>query len=87
MGPEVCDVQEGAPRLGGEQVSVQIDPEHCFGRPRVRGVSTWTIRDRFLGGDGLLELAEDYGLLTPEVEDAIRYEMTKHRKYPKGMKP
>ena len=66
-------------------MSVKIDPERRFGRPQVRGVDTWVLRDRFLAGEGMDLLAQDYELTIQEVEDAIRYELTKRRKHPKGM--
>lgn len=56
--------------------SVVLNPRVRFGRPTLagRGVPTDVIIDRFRGGDSAAELAEDYGITTGEVDEAIRYE-------------
>ena len=66
-------------------MSVRIDPERRFGRPQVRGVETWVLRDRFVAGEHIAALCDDYDLSADEVEDALRYELTKRRKHPRGM--
>jgi uncharacterized protein (DUF433 family) len=53
---------------------VAIDPELRFGRPTVKGAPTDVLADRWSAGDSAAELAEDYGLSTEEVEEALRYE-------------
>ena len=53
-----------------------IDPEIRFGRPAVKGVPTDVLVERWRGGDNLAELADDYGLTTDEVDEALRYEAT-----------
>lgn len=54
--------------------TVVIDPEIRFGRPSVKGVPTDVIVDRWRAGDTSANLADDYGLTTDEVDEAIRYE-------------
>lgn len=53
---------------------VEIDPEIRFGRPCVKGVPTDVVVERWRAGDSAADLAEDYGLTTDEVDEAIRYE-------------
>ena len=53
---------------------VEIDPEIRFGRPSVKGVPTDVIVERWRAGDTSADLADDYGLTTDEVDEAIRYE-------------
>jgi len=54
---------------------VVIDPEISFGRPTIagRGVSVSIIVERFGAGESMVDLAEDYDLTMPQVEEAIRY--------------
>jgi uncharacterized protein (DUF433 family) len=55
---------------------VAIDPRVQFGRPCVSGtgVPTDVLHERFLAGEGIEEIASDYGLEVHQVEAAIRYE-------------
>jgi uncharacterized protein (DUF433 family) len=53
---------------------VAIDPEIRFGRPTVKGAPTDVLAERWRAGDNSAELAEDYGLTTEEVDEALRYE-------------
>lgn len=64
------DLTPDAPRC------VVIDPELRFGRPTVKGAPTDVLVERWRAGDPAAELAEDYGLTTDEVEEALRYEAT-----------
>jgi uncharacterized protein (DUF433 family) len=59
--------------------AVVIDPELRFGRPSVEGVPTDVLTERWRAGDRVADLAEDYGLTTDEVEEAIRYEAAPNR--------
>ncbi|HTO80590.1 MAG TPA: DUF433 domain-containing protein [Methylomirabilota bacterium] len=56
---------------------IEIDPRVAFGRPALkgRGVPTAVLADRFKAGDTLKELADDYGVETGEIEEAIRCEI------------
>jgi len=53
---------------------VSQNPEIVFGLPNVRGVRTEIIRARFEAEEGIDFLADDYGLETSDVEEALRYE-------------
>lgn len=55
---------------------IAIDPQIAFGRPMVvrMGVSTRAIADRIDAGETVNELASDYGLEPPEIEEAVLYE-------------
>lgn len=59
----------------GERV-IAIDPAIAFGRPAVSrtGVSTRAIADRIDAGEAAEDLADDYGLSTSEIEQAVVYE-------------
>nr|WP_231291392.1 DUF433 domain-containing protein [Thermus sp. CCB_US3_UF1] len=59
-------------RLRGEKVV--LDPRVAFGAPTVRGVKTSVIALRFNAGEGLEEIAEDYGLGKEEVREALVFE-------------
>ena len=54
-----------------------IDPKVAFGRPIVerKAIKTSAITERFLAGESIADLADDYDLKAFEVEEAIRYEL------------
>lgn len=56
--------------------TVVIDPRLAFGRPVISkaAVPTGIIGDRFLAGDSLAEMAEDYGVAEADIEEALRFE-------------
>lgn len=62
----------GGPKLR----AVWIDPERRFGQPIVfpGTIPTLIIHDRFLAGDSIIDLADDYGMEAAAVEEAVRYE-------------
>lgn len=63
---------------GPDQPSlVVIDPRISFGRPILTGtgIRTEVIAERYLSGESVVELADDYGCETIAVEEAIRCEM------------
>ena len=55
---------------------IVIDPEVAFGRPVVArvGISTRAIAERLDAGESLDDLASDYDLERPEIEEAVVYE-------------
>ena len=59
-----------------ERRPIAIDPSIAFGRPIVlrAGVSTGVIAERIDAGESVADLADDYGLTTEEVEQAVVYE-------------
>lgn len=56
--------------------AVVVDPQRSFGRPVLVGacVRTEVIKDRFLAGDGIAEMAGDYGVAPAAIEEALRFE-------------
>lgn len=59
-----------------EYFPVVVDPEVCFGRPTIAGtgIPTDVVADRFLGGDTVREMAEDYDLSEEKISAALRFE-------------
>ena len=55
---------------------IAIDPNIAFGRPiMVRmGISTGTIAERIDAGETIADVAADYDLTQPEIEEAVLYE-------------
>ncbi len=64
------------PELESAPRSVVIDPYVSFGRPVLpgTGIRTAVIHERFVGGETVDELAEDYGCKRVEIEEALRWE-------------
>jgi len=62
--------------LSDQPRSVVIDPKLSFGRPVLAraGVTTDVVQDRFNAGDSPEEMAEDYGVGTTDILEAIRFE-------------
>ena len=53
---------------------VRQNPQVVFGLPNVRGVRTEIIRARFEAPESIDFIADDYGLTTDDVQEALRYE-------------
>jgi uncharacterized protein (DUF433 family) len=55
---------------------IRISPLVAFGHPVLTGtgIPTRAVWDRFKGGESVQELAEDYGLPTEAIEEAVRAE-------------
>lgn len=60
-----------------EPRTIQISPSVAFGRPVLAGtgIATDVIAGRFRARDSISDLAEEYGVSTSIVEDAIRWEL------------
>ncbi len=56
--------------------AIVVDPARSFGRPVLLGayVRTDVVRDRFLAGDGIAAMADDYGVPAEAIEEALRFE-------------
>ena len=54
-----------------------IDPYVSFGRPSLTSsdIATAVIAERYKAGDSVDELADDYGCVRLEIEEAIRCEL------------
>jgi len=59
--------------------NVVVDPGRSFGRPILdeEGIRVEDILDRFVGGDGLNVVAQDFGVPLRECEDVIRVAIAK----------
>lgn len=64
------------PQQVEEKKLVLIDPRISFGKPVLVsvGVPTAVVADRHSAGETVVDLAEDYGCQTSEIEKAIEYE-------------
>ena len=56
---------------------ISIDPLIAFGRPTIHGtgVATEVVATRFVAGDSLVTLHEDFGIDLTSLEEALRWEM------------
>lgn len=57
--------------------TIVMDPGVEFGRPVIVGtrIATVTILERYSGGESLSDIAQDYDLQLPQVEEALRCEI------------
>jgi uncharacterized protein (DUF433 family) len=60
---------------------IAVDPYVSFGRPVITGtgIPSEAIAERFLGGDSMADLAEDFDRPIGEIEQAIRYQQAQTR--------
>lgn len=60
---------------------IVMSPEVVYGRPVIEGtrITTRTIFERYTGGEGLVDIASDYGLDLRLIEEALRCEMPEQR--------
>lgn len=58
-------------------MAITIDKNIAFGRPIIdkTSVPTKNVYDRFLAGESVNDLADDFKLLERQIEEAIRYEL------------
>jgi uncharacterized protein (DUF433 family) len=56
---------------------IVIDPAIAYGRPVIEGtrVTTVMVFERYSGGESLNDIADDYDLKLPQVEEALRCEI------------
>jgi uncharacterized protein (DUF433 family) len=73
------------PKISAGQIEevpkyIAIDPFVSFGRPVIAGtrVPTEIIAERWDAGDSIVDLAEDYELNIIEIDDALRFERSRH---------
>lgn len=60
--------------VAGTSSPVIIDPRVAFGAPTVAGTPTWVIRGRWVAGESMEDIAEDFGLKKAEVKKALDFE-------------
>lgn len=61
----------------GRESRVVIDPRISFGAPAVNGLPTWAIKGRYIAGEEIDEIVEDFGLSRRAVSDALKFEGVK----------
>lgn len=61
-----------------EPKTIVIDPQVSFGRPVLAGtgIPTAVIAERYIAGESVDDLADDYGRRRLEIEEAIRCELS-----------
>lgn len=64
-----------SPDIAQQPKAVAIDPQISFGRPILlnAGVMTAVISDRFMAGDSVAEMAQDYGVAETDIDEALRF--------------
>jgi uncharacterized protein (DUF433 family) len=62
-------------------MTVVMDPSVAYGRPVIEGtrITTQMVFERYSGGESLMDIADDYDLKMPVVEEALRCEIEDHR--------
>lgn len=60
--------------VAGRDENVIIDPRIQFGAPSVEGVATWAFAGRWEAGEGLDDIADDFGVSNSDVLAALRFE-------------
>jgi len=67
---------KGAEISEDDYAPIVVNPEVCFGRPVIAGtgIPTDVIADRYLGGDSVEKMAEDYDLSEEHIRAALRFE-------------
>lgn len=58
----------------GPDSAVVIDPRIAFGKPAIKGTSTWILKGRAATGESIAGIAEDFGLEEDDVLAAIDFE-------------
>ena len=61
-------------RVGGSDFDVVIDPRVSFGAPTIFGAATWAVKGRWVAGESVPDIADDFGLSSDNVADALKFE-------------
>jgi uncharacterized protein (DUF433 family) len=61
----------------GTTSAVLIDPRIAFGAPMVNGVPTWAIRGRWIAGESIEEIEDDFSLDKNFIIDGLEFEGVK----------
>ena len=51
-----------------------INPPIAFGAPVLKGVPTWVLRKPYEAGEGLADIADDFGIKESDVKHAFSFE-------------
>ena len=60
--------------LRGRTKPMIIDPRISFGAPTVRGIPTWAIKGRYLAGEKIDEIKDDFNLTEDQVIQSLEFE-------------
>ena len=58
----------------GQESPIIIDPRIAFGAPTVRGLPTWVVKGRWLAGETVQEIQEDFRIEPQYIRDALAFE-------------
>ena len=58
----------------GRDSQVMIDPRMAFGDPMVSGLPTWVIHGRYIAGETIPEIEDDFLISESAILDALRFE-------------
>jgi len=61
-------------KVAGADKDIEIDPRLAFGAPQIDGVKTSLIKGRFVIGEEVDEIAEDYAIDEGQVVEALLFE-------------
>lgn len=61
-------------KVAGVDKDITIDPKLAFGSPQISGVKTGVLKSRWISGEEVDEIAEDFALSEPQVMDALLFE-------------
>ena len=58
----------------GRHSQVIIDPRVSYGAPMVKGIPTWALKGRWVAGESISDIQEDFNLDENEIVDGLRFE-------------
>lgn len=58
----------------GTECPIKIDPRISFGAPTIRGLPTWIIKGRWLAGETIQEIEEDFHIDPQSIKYAFEFE-------------
>jgi uncharacterized protein (DUF433 family) len=61
-------------KVDGVDSPVRLDPRVAFGAPQVHGIPTWVLRERWMSGENLTDISDDYELEPQLVSSGLRFE-------------
>lgn len=60
--------------LIGQESPISINPRVAFGAPTVKGIPTWVIKGRWVAGEPVEDIKEDFRLEPEYIKEALRFE-------------
>lgn len=61
-------------KVAGIDKDISIDPKLAFGAPQICGIRTALLKSRWMSGEEVDEIAEDFSLTTQQVMEALLFE-------------